>query len=246
MMQGNRRLLATDLDGTFIGDDEAMSLLWDEVEERGILLAFSTGRHLKSIFDFYTEKKASRRAAACLCMVGTDIYRWNGQEYQLDHAWHQTISERWDKSAVEEILRAIPEAVLQPAEWQSRFKSSYYLEENAEQRLLEIRERLDQKNLRAKVVYSANRFLDLLPINSGKGEAVRFLAESLNVAPENVITCGDTGNDLDMMRAELGVRSIAVGNAAEELRQFREPHVYHASAPFAAGVREGLRVYGWI
>ncbi len=40
------RFLATDMDGTFIGDDEAMHALWEAVEGRGITLAFSTGRHM--------------------------------------------------------------------------------------------------------------------------------------------------------------------------------------------------------
>jgi hydroxymethylpyrimidine pyrophosphatase-like HAD family hydrolase len=46
------RLLATDLDGTFIGDDEAMFALWQSLREAGIVVAFSTGRHLQSIQDF--------------------------------------------------------------------------------------------------------------------------------------------------------------------------------------------------
>ncbi len=241
-----RRLLATDLDGTFIGDDEAMTALWDELDARGILLAFSTGRHLQSIFDFYTQKNLSRRAAACLCMVGTDIYLWTDGRYQLRPEWHRIISEDWDKAAVEDILQSIPEATRQAGEWQSPYKSSYFLERNAEARLQEIRDGLAGKSLRAKVVYSAGRFLDLLPVKSGKGEAVRFLAASLEVTPENVVTCGDTGNDLDMMRPELGVRSIVVGNAAEELRRFQAPHVHHARARFAAGIREGLEAFGWI
>ena len=105
---------------------------------------------------------------------------------------------------------------------------------------------MEAAGLRAKVVYSAGQFLDLLPIRSGKGEAVRYVAAKEDVAAENVITCGDTGNDLDMMRPELGFRSIAVGNATPELKDFRPEHVFHARAEYAAGIREGLEVYGWI
>ena len=63
---------------------------------------------------------------------------------------------------------------------------------------------------------------------------------------QHVITAGDTGNDLDMMRADLGFRCIAVGNATEELRSVNEPHIYHAAAAYAAGIREGLEHYGWL
>ena len=241
-----RRLLATDLDGTFIGDDEAMFSLWETLEAEGILVGFSTGRHLKSIQDFYAEKQATRRAQVCVCMVGTDIHYLEDGAYHLDHTWHQVIAENWDKATVEEILHSIPEARMQADEWQSPYKSSYYLEENVQPRLAELRARLDEAGLQAKVVYSADKFLDLLPILSGKGEAVRYVAQHYELRPENVVTSGDTGNDLDMMRPELGFKSVAVGNAAKELKEFKAPHVYHASAFYAAGIREGLEAHGWL
>lgn len=240
-----KHMLATDMDGTFLGDDVAMLALWDLVNERQIPLVFSTGRHLASIQDFYCDKNVERRAAACVCMVGTDIHFRRDDTYEIDPAWHEHIQAGWDKAAVEEILGAIPEARKQDAQWQSRFKSSYYLEENAAARLAEIREGLHDAGLQAKIVYSADKFLDLLPIRSGKGEAIRYVAQRQGVPAGNVVTCGDTGNDLDMMRAELGFRCIAVGNAAPELKAFRAPHVYHAEAPYAAGILEGLRRFGW-
>jgi len=258
------RLLATDMDGTFIGDDDAMFDLWERLEARGIRVAFSTGRHLRSIRDFYAEKHTPRRGEICVCMVGTDVWEQGASEaatatgaaadisaqtddgYVLDPEWHRIISKDWDKQAVEAILHDIPEAEMQDQQWQSDFKSSYYLEENAEARVQEIRQRLADRGLQAKVIYSAGRFLDLLPVKSGKGEAVRYVAQRLQLDPANVITCGDTGNDLDMMRPELGFRSIAVGNATPELKAFEAPHVYHARADYAAGIIEGLEHFGWL
>ncbi len=241
-----RKLVATDLDGTFIGDDTAMHRLWDRLAESGISVAFSTGRHLKSIHDFYEERSVSRRADVCICMVGTDIYFRRNGEYSLDEQWHQIISHAWDKETISRLTDAIDEIRMQDAEWQSPFKSSYYLEENAQTRLAEVRDRMEQAGLQAKIVYSADRFLDLLPIRSGKGEAVRYVAKQMGIEPANVVTCGDTGNDLDMMRDELGFNSIAVGNAAPELKAFRAPRVYHAEARFAAGITEGLERLGWL
>jgi mannosylfructose-6-phosphate phosphatase len=135
---------------------------------------------------------------------------------------------------------------MQDAEWQSAFKCSYYLEAHADARLAEIEQRLADAGLRAKVVYSAGRFLDLLPYRSGKGGAVAYTADLLGIPAAGVVTAGDTGNDLDMMRPDLGFRSIAVGNATDELQHLDEPHVYHATAAHAAGIREGLVHYGWL
>ena len=133
---------------------------------------------------------------------------------------------------------------MQDQQWQTPFKSSYYLVENAEESLERIRSQLEARGVQAKVVYSADRFLDLLPVRSGKGEAVRYVAQHFAIEPDHVITAGDTGNDLDMMRAELGFRCIAVGNAAPELKAFTADHVYHAQAPYAAGIEEGMKYHG--
>jgi sucrose-phosphate synthase len=241
-----QRMLATDLDGTFIGDDDAMESLWRDLDDSGVFVAFSTGRHLPSIEDFYARVGTTRRAGACVTMVGTEIWHRDGDEYALDEEWSGIIEDRWDKDAVAEVVDAIPGAELQPAEWQSRFKSSYFLEDDAGAEVEELRRRLDERGLHAKVVYSAGRFLDLLPIRSGKGEAVRYLAASVGVDPRNVITAGDTGNDLDMMRPELGFRSIAVGNASDELAGHMATNLYHADGYHAIGIREGLEHFGWL
>ncbi|MFQ5472976.1 MAG: HAD family hydrolase, partial [Dehalococcoidia bacterium] len=86
------RLLATDLDGTFIGDDREMSDLWRDLDREGILIAFSTGRHLPSIDRFYAETGTTRRADACICMVGTEIWLRDGAGYKTDVAWSRVIS----------------------------------------------------------------------------------------------------------------------------------------------------------
>jgi sucrose-6F-phosphate phosphohydrolase len=241
-----RRLLATDLDGTFIGDDDAMHDLWRDLEEAEITVAFSTGRHLPSIQAFYEEHDVELRANACICMVGTEIWLLEDGSYRRDERWSDVISDAWDKTRVERIIQELPDAVMQPLEWQSQFKSSYFLETNAASSLDMLKRRLAEEGLRAKVVYSADRFLDLLPYRSGKGGAVRFLSDELGIAASSVVTCGDTGNDLDMMRPELGFRSIAVGNATPELASFSSPSLYHAEGPYAAGIREGLERLGWL
>ncbi len=65
-----QRILATDLDGTFIGDDAAMHELWSHLGAADIGVVFSTGRHLPSIESFYAEHDITRRADACICITG--------------------------------------------------------------------------------------------------------------------------------------------------------------------------------
>ncbi|MGR6980431.1 Cof-type HAD-IIB family hydrolase [Testudinibacter sp. P27/CKL/0425] len=69
---------------------------------------------------------------------------------------------------------------------------------------------------RYTVVRSAPFFLEFIHPQANKGAGVAALAEHLNIAAEQVICCGDAGNDLHMLQyAGLGV---AMGNATDELK----------------------------
>ena len=245
-MSMHTRLLATDLDGTFIGDRSSMYQLWRDLDKEGISLVFSTGRHIASIRDFYREDEPLFRAQTCVCMVGTEIWHLEHATYEKDQDWAAYLARGWDREAVEEVTLSHPGVVAQPDEWQSPLKASYFVDDGDEEVVAAIERELRAVGVKAKVVYSGGRFLDVLPASSGKGEAVARVADSLGIAPPDVITAGDSGNDLDMMRPELGFRSIAVGNSRPELLSVDLPNLYHARDSYAAGVREGLIHYGWI
>ena len=245
-MSMHSRLLATDLDGTFIGDQDSMFELWQDLRSQRISLVFSTGRHMDSIEDFYQLHDPVFPAHACVCMVGTEIWHLNGGVYERDEEWARFLSQGWDRRAVEDITGSVPHVVPQPDEWQSPLKASYFVDDGKGEAVAAVKEGLEEAGISAKVVYSGDRFLDVLPAGSGKGEAVAKVVASLGVTPDRVVTAGDSGNDLDMMRPDLGFRGIAVGNSRPELLSADLPNLYHARASFAAGVKEGLIHYGWI
>ena len=67
-----------------------------------------------------------------------------------------------------------------------------------------------------EIYLSAPFFLDVMPKGVNKGAGIRFLAEKLGIALDEVIACGDSYNDLDMIRtAGLGV---AMQNAEDGLK----------------------------
>jgi sucrose-phosphate synthase len=240
------RLLATDLDGTFIGDDDAALELWADLDAAGISVVFSTGRHLRSILDFVDELGTPRRPAACVAMVGTEVWFRHGEGFRRDRSFTDAIAEGWDIDRVSDLVDRRLDAELQPEEWQTEVKRSWFVAPGSATAVDELARALEAHALGAKLIHSGDRFLDALPARAGKGEAVRHVAERLGVEADNVVTSGDTGNDLDMMRPELGFRSIIVGNATAELAAFDGPHVVHAKASFASGVREGLVHHGWL
>jgi sucrose-phosphate synthase len=241
-----QRLLATDLDGTFIGDHGAMEGLWRDLEAAGILVAFSTGRHLESVHDFYAAARTDKRALACVCMVGTEIWLLDGGRYTLDAGWAAHVSASWDRTTVEDVMSGVEGVVAQPDEWQSGLKASYFLDRPSDAPVDDIVAQLAAEHIDANIVYSGGRFLDILPSRAGKGSAVAWLARQLGIRPSEIVVAGDSGNDLDMMRPDLGFSGIVVANASDELARHRAPRVYHAAASHAAGIREGLVRLGWL
>jgi sucrose phosphatase-like protein len=237
------RMLCTDLDGTFIGDDDSMYELLRIMEGKDILLVFSTGRHLPSVKQFIGEKGIKKPDAGIL-LVGTEVYFLAEGELVLDKRWDQIISQGWEREKIVQLLADIKELVWQDEQWQTEFKASYFLKNNLDQVLPEVHRRLKQSRLKARVVYSAGQFLDFLPPLSGKANALNYVADHFGLAAERVIVCGDSGNDLDMFRA--GFRGIIVGNAHEELKKYEDANVYHAVGDYSRGIIEGLRHFSFV
>lgn len=69
---------------------------------------------------------------------------------------------------------------------------------------------------RYTVVRSAPYFLEFIHPQANKGAGVAALVQHLNIQPQQVICCGDAGNDWHMLQyAGLGV---AMGNASDDLK----------------------------
>ena len=93
----------------------------------------------------------------------------------------------------------------------------------------------------AKVIFSGNKNLDIIPQAAGKGEVIEYLRQQLNISAKQVVVAGDSGNDVDMFIPPY--RGIVVGNADPDLEQLKGDHIYHARAFYAAGVLEGLKYW---
>lgn len=66
------------------------------------------------------------------------------------------------------------------------------------------------------IFFSAPFFLDVMPRGVNKGAGVRYIAEKLGIGMDEVIACGDSGNDISMVEAAgLGV---AMKNGEADLR----------------------------
>ena len=110
-----------------------------------------------------------------------------------------------------------------------------------------MKEALIEAGIQAQIIYSSDRDIDVLPINSGKGNAVRHIQENPDI-PKCTVVCGDSGNDIALLEIALLSRNtfgIIVGNARPELKKWyqinRRDTLCLANSNCAAGILEGLR-----
>ena len=233
----SRSLLVSDLDGTLLGDEEALDQFsaWYEAHRASLRLAYATGRCFDSVADLVGSTSLPEPDAV-IGAVGTEITLYPSGQGVDDWPPH---SASWAPDAIRNTLAKLARFKPQPAEFQTDFKLSYYAHDLDARFLVELHRHLADAGHYVETVYSSNRDLDVLPPGVNKGSALVFLASKWRLRRNRVIVAGDTGNDASMFRA--GFRGIVVNNAQPELAALHGADIYHAKRAYAAGVLEGVR-----
>ncbi|MGC9504633.1 HAD-IIB family hydrolase [Baaleninema sp.] len=240
MNSGYSLILATDLDGTFLGGSESDRAEFYQYLQRHrdrVLLIFVTGRDLGLVQELYEEPEFPR-PDYIIGDVGTSVTC--GKTFEPLAEVQNWISDRWQKAnaRVKALLEGEPGLSLQPVEPEYRV-SYYYDRETFRDSTLE---KLEQAGFDA--ILSADRFLDVMPKGVAKGPTLLRTLQSLAVDTDNTVVAGDTLNDLSLF--DTGLKGIAVGNAEPKLidRVQLMPHVYRSQHPGAAGIWDGLKYHG--
>jgi len=243
LLDPSRLVLATDLDGTLLaGTHEARRRIRELFS--GALpdatLVFVTGRGLETVIPLLSDPTVPR-PHYIIADVGATIV--DGDLRPVEPLAHE-IASRWPGSqAVLKALAPFPDLVRQSVPQERR--CSFYATEDALTPALKAA--VDA--LGCDLLFSAGRYLDVLPRGVGKGEAVRRLAEVAGFDPAHIVVAGDTLNDLSMFEA--GFRGVVVGAAEPALVQAvrKMPRVVVADAAGCGGIldaftRHGLRLDG--
>jgi glucosylglycerol-phosphate synthase len=198
-----------------------------------IRLVFVTGRGTESVLPLLSDPLVPD-PDYIIADVGATVLHGDGRRPVTPLQWE--LSAHWVGN--DPILRALdglPALVRQRVPQERR--CSFLLEDAAH--LDEIRERL--AHLDVDVLYSADRYLDVLPRGVSKGDTLRRLAAQLAVPDHEIVVAGDTLNDLSLF--ETGYRGVVVGQAEPALLAATagRPHIHHATAPGAGGILEVLR-----
>jgi sucrose-6F-phosphate phosphohydrolase len=231
-----RRLLVSDLDGTLLGDPAALARFarWLDDERDSVVVAYASGRRLDSVREA-VDREGLPEPDVVISSVGTEIHDAAGRAWP---GWLEGLDPGHGDQA-RAALRDAPGLTLQAVEHQTPFKASFDAPSLGVEGLARVAAGLSAAGMVASIVYSVDRFLDVLPRAAGKGPATRFLASALGIDDADVLTFGDSGNDLDMLRA--GFRGTIVANARPELLAAAPHWVYRSPRTFADGVLDGIR-----
>ncbi len=233
-----------DLDGTLVDEEEAPGLdsfkKWMDEHHKNVVFGVASGRNREITAEAFKKFKFPS-PDVFICSAGSEIYYT--EKFLPDNGYESHIDYQWKRKALENALKDFPGIRIQEEKAQWKFKLSYYVTEKFEEdELANLYKFLDDKKLRAKVLLTDNKYLDILPFRASKGSAVRYLSYKWKLPLENFITAGNSGNDKDMLTGK--AKGIVVSNYSPELEELRKNrYVYFAEKPLANGVLEGIRHY---
>jgi sucrose-phosphate synthase len=240
-MNSIEHLLISDFDNTLTGDHRAIEELKEilDIHYPKLGFAIATGRQIDSTLDGLYQYDFPP-PDTIISAVGAQIFY--GEELYEDEGWAHYIKKNWNPQRVITLLEEFDEIDPQwlfTREGESRV--SYYIDfvEDEELFVEQLKERLDAHQLSYHLIFSHSHYLDVLPYRASKGAAIDHVIGRWNLNPHQIITAGDSANDLEMFTRNL--KGIVVANHEEVLASFRgQDHLFFSPSPFARGVIEGL------
>ena len=237
-------LIVSDIDDTLIGERDSLAAFAEwRGRNPGFHFAVATGRSLHSALRALREWSAPT-PDILITSVGSEIYYAHDRDLRLlrgEPRWADRIAERWQPGKIVSFLDDHFSLRAQHRREQRRFKRSWFADSDAAAH--EIRLALAHQELAASVIFSHGQYLDILPEKATKGDAMHFVARKLGVAETHTIAAGDSGNDLDLLKA--AASAVVVGNHTPELEVMRAAsNTFFSAKPYAGGILDGLARLG--
>jgi sucrose-phosphate synthase len=238
------RFLFTDIDNTLIGEDnQHLPELIEKLKggRDGLGFAVATGRNADAAAEFLASHDVPSPDIV-VGSVGTEIYY--GEDLYYDRGWDTHLASQWNREKIAEVLAELDFLEYQEEDAQRKFKVSFHMSPG-EDRLEKVHDLLTRNKCRYTLIYSQDKHLDIIPYRASKGKAIRYLSYKWEIPLENLLICGDSGNDEEMLRGE--PKSVVVGNYSPELESLKgAKNVYFASKPCAGGILEAMEKYRFL
>ncbi len=233
--------IITDIDNTLIGkNNQYLKEFCNFLEKHKKCIGFgvATGRTIASATAYLKEFNIPP-PDIIISSVGTEIYY--GPRQHFGKGWETHISTKWNREKIARLLSDCSFIAYQGSETQRKFKISYDMEPGKD-RLATIHNRLLAHKCRYNLIYSHNKYLDILPYRASKGKAIRYLSYKWDISLKNFLVCGDSGNDEEMLRGE--PCAAVMGNYSPELEKLKGLRkIFFASKQTAGGILEAIDHY---
>lgn len=228
-------LLATDLDGTFLGGSLIKKQqLYSLIKRRSdIKLVFVTGRGIESVLPLLHDPMIPI-PDYIVSDVGATVVDGHTREPVV--AIQSDIERLWpDEYLVKQHLASIPG--LHPQEVPQQRRCSFYYDDGVD--LAAIKKIVDA--FQCDVLLSAGKYLDVLPGGVNKGTTLTRLIQLIGFPEDKVLVAGDTYNDYSLF--ETGYKGVAVGKSEPALLNAvkKMTNVYRATKEGAGGILEAMK-----
>lgn len=218
------KLIALDMDGTLLKNDHTISdytrKIIKKAQQQGVKVMVSTGRPLINCQEIV---ESLELASYLITVNGSEIWDSDlnlidrtmidvdhiNQMYELakkhgTHFWSSTVGGVWNKNTT------FPER-LEEHEW---LKFGFDIEDD------EVRETIREElalNHSLEVTNSSETNIEVNAAGINKAAAIRKVCRRLNITMDEVMTVGDSLNDLAMIK-EAGI-GVAMGNAQQAVKK---------------------------
>ena len=232
-------VLATDLDGTFLGgtdEQRAKFYTWIEGNRDRVGLIFVTGRDPGFVRQL-TRQRGVPKPDYVVGDVGTTIAEVDEDHFLVPiEELEKDIAAVWGEASarVQAALSKVKGLELQSTGF--RHRVSFDLDmETFDRRALDI-----VAELGLDALISDDRFFDVLPKDVSKGPSLLRLLAHLGIDNRRTLVAGDTLNDLSMLT--LGLPAVAVGGSEQALIDAVSglDHVHVAKGTGVTGIAEAI------
>ena len=238
------RLVITDIDDIVTKDTHSIEEYNDIVNNSPDTVGFglSTGRSKESALKVL-EQHTIVKPQLLIASVGTEIYY--GEKLIKDDSWTRRIGYKsWEPEKIKAALEDMPGLKLQNEEYQTKFKISYIIDTSILKKKSAIKKVLRTNKIKARVIFSRDCFLDIIPLRSGEGLALRHVSFKWGIPLDKILIAGNSGNDETMLKGE--TLGVVVGNYSKELEKLKSfPRVYFAQKEYVQGLIEGIKYYNF-
>ncbi len=236
------RAIFTDLDQNLIGNPAALKQFISTMRENRKCVTFgiATGRRIDSALALM-KKQGIPAPDVLISSLGARIHY--GHALTEDNYWADHIDHHWNPQQIRRVLSSLPGLKLQPKKEQTPFKLSYFYDPRTAPSVDEIVKMIRQEELTANVFSSFGQFLDIVPSRASKGQALRYVAQRLDMPIEQILAVGGSGADEDMMRGNTLAVVVANRHHEELSRLVEQDRIYFASQPHALGILEAIDHY---